>query len=237
MFWTRWRSSVNGAMPIHCAPSPPICVMPVISPLPSGLSSTIVWQPMPAPTSVPSGALVELLCGQPEQKKGERAAIGSGRGRRGDLVERARGRRPPRAARPGRAGGPPRRGPPTSASRSSVAGRSGCAALVALADDAGRVRHAVEGLLERASPRTGPSPRPRGSRRARGRSRAPRPGSSGQIIPSLRIRTPARSSSRSSRPRPAERVAAGRSGPCRRSRCRARRPARPRSRFTSFSRA
>ncbi len=68
---------MNGAMPIHCAPSPPICVMPVISPLPSGLSRTIVWQPMPAPTSVPSGALIELLCGQPEQKKGVRAAIGS----------------------------------------------------------------------------------------------------------------------------------------------------------------
>ena len=72
---------MNGAMPIHCAPSPPICVMPVISPLPSGFSSTIVWQPMPAPTSVPSGACTELLCGQPEQKNGVRCAIGSSAGR------------------------------------------------------------------------------------------------------------------------------------------------------------
>src|SRR5215216_110027 len=75
-FCTRCRSSVYGAMPIHWAPSPPICVMPVISPLPSGLSRTIVWQPMPAPTSVPSGALIEELCGQPEQKNGARCAIG-----------------------------------------------------------------------------------------------------------------------------------------------------------------
>jgi hypothetical protein len=41
------------------------------------LSSTIVWQPIPAPTSVPSGALIELLCGQPEQKNGVRTAMGS----------------------------------------------------------------------------------------------------------------------------------------------------------------
>ena len=68
---------MNGAWPIHCAPSPPICVMPVTSPLPSGFSSTIVWQPMPPPTSVPSGALSDELCGQPEQKNGERWAIGS----------------------------------------------------------------------------------------------------------------------------------------------------------------
>src|ERR671916_12335 len=86
-FWTRCRSSVNGAWPIHWAPSPPICVRPVISPLPSGFSNTIVWQPMPAPTSVPSGALIELLCGQPEQKNGDRCAIGSCSGRAGHAVE------------------------------------------------------------------------------------------------------------------------------------------------------
>jgi hypothetical protein len=28
MFWKKWRSSVNGDMPTHCAPSPPICVIP-----------------------------------------------------------------------------------------------------------------------------------------------------------------------------------------------------------------
>ena len=37
-----------------------------------------MWQPIPAPTSVPSGAGVELLCGQPLQKNGVRD-IGSGR--------------------------------------------------------------------------------------------------------------------------------------------------------------
>jgi hypothetical protein len=32
------------------------------------MSSTIVWQPMPPPTSAPSGARVEVLWGHPEQK-------------------------------------------------------------------------------------------------------------------------------------------------------------------------
>src|SRR5215212_915409 len=107
-FCTRWRSSVKGAMPIHCAPSPPICVIPVISPLPSGLSRTIVWQPMPAPTSVPSGALSDELCGHP---RGDRAGHHVG-------VQVELGRQQPLAA------------------------------VVALADDAGRVCGAVEHLLE-----------------------------------------------------------------------------------------
>ena len=76
-------------MPIHCAPSPPICVIPVISPLPSGLSSTIVWQPIPPPTIVPSGAWSDELCGQPEQKNGVRCAIGSSARRPCDLSELA----------------------------------------------------------------------------------------------------------------------------------------------------
>ena len=64
--------------------------MPVISPLPSGFSSTIVWQPMPPPTSVPSGALTEELCGQPEQKNGARWAIGSSAGRAASESSRRR---------------------------------------------------------------------------------------------------------------------------------------------------
>jgi hypothetical protein len=32
------------------------------------MKRAIVWQPIPAPTSVPSGTFVEELCGQPEQK-------------------------------------------------------------------------------------------------------------------------------------------------------------------------
>ena len=55
----------------------PICVVPVTSPTRvSSMSSTIAWQPMPAPTAESVSGLVELLCGQPEQKYGVRAAIG-----------------------------------------------------------------------------------------------------------------------------------------------------------------
>ena len=69
MFCTKWSASTNGSMPSQCAPSPPIWLRPVTSPTcSSGISSTIVWQPMPAPTREPSGiAVVEVLCGQPEQ--------------------------------------------------------------------------------------------------------------------------------------------------------------------------
>ena len=53
--------------------------MPVISPARSpGMSSSMVWQPMPPPTRVP-GAWVEELCGQPEQKNGWRGDPASGR--------------------------------------------------------------------------------------------------------------------------------------------------------------
>ena len=148
MFWTRWRSSVNGAMPIHWAPSPPIWVMPVISPLPSGFSSTIVWQPMPPPTSVPSGALVELLCGQPEQKNGERVGHGQRPRATGDLVELARGGRPRTAAPAGALRRAATARATRSASRSRVGGKKRRAALVALAHDPGSVRHAVEGVLQ-----------------------------------------------------------------------------------------
>jgi hypothetical protein len=37
----------------------------------------IVWQPMPAETTLPSGATVELLCGQPEQYHAVRVAVAS----------------------------------------------------------------------------------------------------------------------------------------------------------------
>ncbi len=39
---------------------------------PGSIIITMLWQPMPAPTSAPSGTLVDELCGQPEQKKGVR---------------------------------------------------------------------------------------------------------------------------------------------------------------------
>ena len=63
-----WSRSTKGAMPIHCAPSLPIAVSPVMSPTRSGsIRAIIAWQPIPPPTSVPSGTRVEMLCGQPLQ--------------------------------------------------------------------------------------------------------------------------------------------------------------------------
>ena len=77
MFWVKWSRSRNGAMPIHCNPSPPIWDTPVTVPACSeSISITRAWQPMPAPTRVPGSGLVELLCGQPEQKYGTLLASG-----------------------------------------------------------------------------------------------------------------------------------------------------------------
>src|SRR5712672_571008 len=73
MFCVKWSRSRNGAMPIHCIPSPPIWDRPVTVPAcASSISRTRAWQPMPAPTSVPGSGLVELVCGKPEQKYGTR---------------------------------------------------------------------------------------------------------------------------------------------------------------------
>ena len=36
---------------------------------------TMPWQPIPAPTSAPSGTFVEVLWGQPEQKNGARVVL------------------------------------------------------------------------------------------------------------------------------------------------------------------
>ena len=47
MFWKMCLVSVNGAMPIHCAPSAPMCV-PITTLRPIHIA--IVWQPMPAET-------------------------------------------------------------------------------------------------------------------------------------------------------------------------------------------
>ena len=78
-FCTRWRSRTNGLMPIQCAPSPPICVVPVTSPTRfSSMSSTIAWQPMPAPTRLSPVTRVDALWGQPEQKCGVRAGTDRG---------------------------------------------------------------------------------------------------------------------------------------------------------------
>ncbi len=74
MFWKMCLTSVNGAMPIHCAPSAPMCVpMTTLRPI----HIAIVWQPMPADTRLPAGARVELLCGQPEQYQAVRTDVAS----------------------------------------------------------------------------------------------------------------------------------------------------------------
>ena len=61
-----FRTAENGAAPTHCAPSPPIWLK--VEVFSSGWASAITWQPMPPPVTEPSGVLVEVLCGQPEQK-------------------------------------------------------------------------------------------------------------------------------------------------------------------------
>ena len=58
-------SSVNGAWPIHGAPSPPIWVKVAVV---RSIHTAMKWQPMPAVARLPSGTRVEVLCGQPEQK-------------------------------------------------------------------------------------------------------------------------------------------------------------------------
>ena len=76
MFCTKCSRSANGARPMNCAPSPPIWVSPTTWPTCSGgRNSTIAWQPMPPPTRASGSALIEELCGQPEQKYGVRQIV------------------------------------------------------------------------------------------------------------------------------------------------------------------
>ena len=56
-------------MPTHGTPSPPIWVKVSVLRF---IHSAMKWQPMPAMARLPSGTLVEVLCGQPEQKYGVR---------------------------------------------------------------------------------------------------------------------------------------------------------------------
>ena len=46
-------------------PSAPIWIRPLVS---RSIQLAMKWQPMPASAREPSGTLVRLLCGQPEQK-------------------------------------------------------------------------------------------------------------------------------------------------------------------------
>ena len=65
-------SLVNGAWPIHGTPSPPMCVNVSVR---RSIQIAITWQPMPAVARLPSGTLVDVLCGQPEQKYGRRSSV------------------------------------------------------------------------------------------------------------------------------------------------------------------
>src|SRR5260370_41159471 len=62
-------SLVKGATPTQGTPSPPIWVNVSVE---RSIHSAMKWQPMPAKARLPSGTLVEALCGQPDQKYGVR---------------------------------------------------------------------------------------------------------------------------------------------------------------------
>ena len=197
-FWTKCRPSVNGARPIHCAPSPPICGMPTSWPrLPLARARPSCGSRCPTPTSSSARPASRCCAGSPSRStacargaRGSRRALAAAAapaaacsGRR-----RARSRRP--SARATSSALPRRR------ARAAAAGRR-----VLLADDERRVAGAVERLLElplderRACPRRR-APRPRRRRRSR-RARC----SSGHGMPSRTSRMPERLELGSSRPR------------------------------------
>ena len=73
-------------MPIHGAPSPPICVRNENVRFGSPSRIAIVWQPIPPPAACPSSSMVDRLCGQPEQKFGART-LNSSFGRSCDFTQ------------------------------------------------------------------------------------------------------------------------------------------------------
>ncbi|MNE69443.1 hypothetical protein D3C80_1651680 [compost metagenome] len=64
-FWNTCGTWVKRECAAQSTPSPPIWIRPVVS---RSIQLAMKWQPMPARAREPSGTLVELLCGQPEQK-------------------------------------------------------------------------------------------------------------------------------------------------------------------------
>ena len=64
-------SVVNGCWPTQGTPSPPIWVKPTVL---RSIQVAMKWQPIPAMARDPSGTLVLVLCGQPEQNQGARSA-------------------------------------------------------------------------------------------------------------------------------------------------------------------
>jgi hypothetical protein len=60
------------ATPSQAAPSPPMCEMVrVLRPI----ITAIRWQPTPPSAQLPSGTLVDWLCGQPGQNQGVRIRV------------------------------------------------------------------------------------------------------------------------------------------------------------------
>jgi len=62
----------KGCCPTQGTPSPPIWVKPTVL---RSIHTLMKWQPMPAIAREPSGTLVLVLCGQPEQNQGWRSAL------------------------------------------------------------------------------------------------------------------------------------------------------------------
>ncbi len=67
-----WWSVLKGCWPTQGTPSPPIWVKPMVL---RSIHSDMKWQPMPAMAREPSGTLVDVLWGQPEQNHGWRSAL------------------------------------------------------------------------------------------------------------------------------------------------------------------
>ena len=64
-FWKTWPRPVKREVAAQLTPSPPIWMSDEVS---RSIQLAMKWQPMPARAWLPSGTLVEVLCGQPEQK-------------------------------------------------------------------------------------------------------------------------------------------------------------------------
>ena len=202
-FWKRCGRSVNGARPIHSAPSPPIWVMATAL---RPISAAIVWQPIPPPATEPSGTSVERLCGHPEQKYGARAGSSAAgprpaAGGRSSRAMRSRARGTGAAVeRVAETGGEDGRDPV--GRELAVGGDERAPLLVVLADDPRAHVEVVERVAELAARRTSASPRRRRSRRDPRANVRTISGSSGHVTPSRSSRTPRRASpaSRSSTP-------------------------------------
>ena len=63
-FWNTCFSVVKRLCAAQSTPSAPIWIRPDV---PRSIQLAMKWQPMPASARLPSGTLVDVLCGHPEQ--------------------------------------------------------------------------------------------------------------------------------------------------------------------------